>query len=138
FFQPARDARAERDLRGYPLIGAQQLLRLPDRLEQHLGPEVLPEQLGLEYAIRSEISELFDLLTPRHEVPAAGRLDDLVYLHHAPRGLARRRAVQDLELLALVTRPPGDREPLLELLTRRAAQRIRRVPGLGMRRRAER
>src|SRR5439155_321125 len=80
--------RAERDLRGYPLIGAQQLLRLPDRLEQHLGPEVLPEQLGLEHAIRPEISELFDLLTPRHEVPAAGRLDDLVHVDQAARRLA--------------------------------------------------
>ena len=61
-----------------------------------------------------------------------------MHVDHAARRLARRRAVEDLELLALVTRPPGDRKRLLELLTRRAAERVHRVHRLGRWRRAER
>src|SRR6266545_4300409 len=136
--EPARDAGAEGHLRRHHLLGAQQIFGLPDRLEQHLRPEVRGEELGLEHPVRPEVAEVARLLAPRDEVPAPRRFDDLVHVDHAPRRLTRGAAVDDLELAALVARPARHRKPLLELLARRRADGVRGIHELGGRRRKER
>src|SRR5437879_8010524 len=130
FFQPPRDAGAERHGRGDRAIGAQQVARAPHRLKQDLRLEVLHQELRLEHPIGAEMAECVNPLAPRYEVPDAPMLHDLMHVDDARRRLAGGAAVVDVELAALVAGLARYGQDLLDVRARRRAERVGGLDGL--------
>src|SRR4051812_34067635 len=86
--EPARDLLAERDLRPDGLIGAQEFLWIPNRLEQHLRPKVLRQQPSLENSLGAKAPEIPHSLAPCDHVPASRAFDDLMHVRDTTGRLA--------------------------------------------------